>query len=147
MGGFTPRRAQRKFRVCPVVSGLQVCDHLYVKASVLIVDDHPAFRASARSLLEGEGYEVVAETDSGESAVELAFELAPDVVLLDVALPDLSGLEVAERLADSASKVVLVSSRDPRDFGARFLRTSAVGFIPKDNLSGETLKELLEGSS
>jgi DNA-binding NarL/FixJ family response regulator len=137
---------RRKFRVCPVVSGAPVCDDLYVKASVLIVDDHPAFRASARSLLEGEGYEVVAETASGESAVELALELAPDVVLLDVALPDLSGLEVAERLADSPSKVVLVSSRDPRDFGARFRRTSAVGFIPKDNLSPETLKELLKGS-
>ncbi len=124
-----------------------MCDDPCVKASVLIVDDHPAFRASARSLLEGEGYEVVAETDSGESAIELALELAPDVVLLDVALPDLSGLEVAERLAESRSKVVLVSSRDPRDFGARFRRTSAVGFIPKDNLSGETLKELLEESS
>ena len=124
-----------------------MCDDLCMKASVLIVDDHPAFRASARSLLEGEGYEVVAETDSGESAIELALELAPDVVLLDVALPDLSGLEVAERLAESRSKVVLVSSRDPRDFGARFRRTSAVGFIPKDNLSGETLKELLEESS
>jgi len=123
-----------------------VCDDLYVKASVLIVDDHPAFRASARSLLEGEGYEVVAETDSGESAVELALELVPDLVLLDVALPDLSGLEVAERLAQCRSKVVLVSSRDPRDFGARFRRTSAVGFIPKDDLSPETLKELLKGS-
>ena len=69
----------------------------------------------------------MAETDSGESAVELALELVPDLVLLDVALPDLSGLEVAERLAQCRSKVVLVSSRDPRDFGARFRRTSAVG--------------------
>jgi DNA-binding NarL/FixJ family response regulator len=114
---------------------------------VLIVDDHPVFRASARSLLEGEGYEVVAETDNGESAVELALELAPDLVLLDVALPDLSGLEVAERLAQSRSKIVLVSSRDPRDFGARFRRSGAAGFIPKDDLSPETLKELLKGSS
>ncbi len=129
-----------------MATGASVCDDLYVKASVLIVDDHPAFRASARSLLEGEGYEVVAETDSGESAVELALELVPDLVLLDVALPDLSGLEVAERLAQCRSKVVLVSSRDPRDFGARFRRTSAVGFIPKDDLSPETLKELLKGS-
>jgi DNA-binding NarL/FixJ family response regulator len=123
-----------------------VCDDLHVKGSVLIVDDHPAFRASARGLLEEDGYEVVGETDSGEAAVELVRELAPDVVLLDVALPDLSGLEVAERLADSRSKVVLVSSRDPRDFGARFRQSSAVGFIPKDDLSAETLKELLEDS-
>lgn len=112
----------------------------------MIVDDHPAFRASARTLLEAEGYEVVGEADSGEAAVELVRELSPDVVLLDVALPDLSGLEVAERLADNRSQVVLVSSRDPRDFGARFRRSSAVGFIPKDDLSAETLRELLGGS-
>jgi DNA-binding NarL/FixJ family response regulator len=123
-----------------------VCDDLHVGGSVLIVDDHPAFRASARTLLEAEGYEVVGEADSGEAAVELVRELSPDVVLLDVALPDLSGLEVAERLADNRSQVVLVSSRDPRDFGARFRRSSAVGFIPKDDLSAETLRELLGGS-
>jgi DNA-binding NarL/FixJ family response regulator len=122
-----------------------VCDDLHVGGSVLIVDDHPAFRASARTLLEAEGYEVVGEADSGEAAVELVRELSPDVVLLDVALPDLSGLEVAERLADNRSQVVLVSSRDPRDFGARFRRSSAVGFIPKDDLSAETLRELLGG--
>jgi DNA-binding NarL/FixJ family response regulator len=123
-----------------------VCDDLHVGGSVLIVDDHPAFRASARTLLEAEGYEVVGEADSGEAAVELVRELSPDVVLLDVALPDLSGLEVAERLADNRSQVELVSSRDPRDFGARFRRSSAVGFIPKDDLSAETLRELLGGS-
>src|SRR5713226_2935036 len=91
--GLPPACVQRNFRVYPVVSRPPMCDDPCVKASVLIVDDHPAFRASARSLLEGEGYEVVADTDSGESAIELALELAPDVVLLDVALPDLSGLE------------------------------------------------------
>jgi DNA-binding NarL/FixJ family response regulator len=118
-----------------------------MKSSALIVDDHPAFRASARTLLEEEGYAVIAETGSGEAAVELARMLSPDLVLLDVALPDLSGLDVAERLASSPSKVVLVSSRDPRDFGARFRSSPAAGFIPKDDLSGETLKEVLKQAS
>jgi DNA-binding NarL/FixJ family response regulator len=115
-----------------------------MRTSALIVDDHPAFRATARTLLEEEGYDVVAETGSGEDAVELALRLAPDLVLLDVALPDLNGLDVAERLASTSSTVVLVSSRDPRDFGARFRASSAAGFISKDDLSGEALKEVLK---
>ena len=126
-----------------MATGASVCDDLYVKASVLIVDDHPAFRASARSLLEGEGYEVVAETDSGESAVELALELVPDLVLLDVALPDLSGLEVAERLAQCRSKVVLVSSRDESTYAERLASTPASRFIAKRDLSGAALATLL----
>jgi len=124
-----------------------LCDHSNMRPTALIVDDHAAFRASAKTLLQDEGFQVIGEAEDGRSGLELAGALDPDLVLLDVALPDLSGLEVAERLAESRSKVVLVSSRDPRDFGARFRRTSAVGFIPKDVLSGETLKELLKGSS
>lgn len=124
-----------------------LCDHWNVQRTVLIVDDHPAFRASARTLLEDEGYEVVGEAEDGESGLELARKLEPDLVLLDIALPDLSGFEVAERLSGGVSKVVLVSSRDPNDFGTRFRRTSAVGFISKDHLSAEALAELLMEAS
>jgi DNA-binding NarL/FixJ family response regulator len=116
---------------------------LGVSRTALIVDDHPAFRASARVLLEDEGYEVVGEADTGESGLELARALRPDLVLLDVALPDASGLDVAEELADAPSKVVLVSSRQAADFGARFRESSAAGFIAKDRLSAQTLAELL----
>jgi DNA-binding NarL/FixJ family response regulator len=112
--------------------------------TVVIVDDHPSFRASARTMLEDEGFDVVGEAKDGRTALELVRTLAPDVVLLDVALPDLSGLDVAERLADGPSKVVLTSSRKPSDFGARLRKASALGFISKDELSGETLAELLE---
>ena len=115
-----------------------------MRNSALIVDDHPAFRATARTLLEEEGYDVIAETGSGEHAVELAQRLTPYLVLLDVALPDLNGLDVAERLASTSSTVVLVSSRDPRDFGARFRASPAAGFISKDDLSGDALKEVLK---
>jgi DNA-binding NarL/FixJ family response regulator len=113
----------------------------------VIVDDHPSFRASARNFLEDEGFVVVGEADTGASALDLARRLAPDLVLLDVVLPDLDGLEVAEQLADGRSKVVLVSSRNPRDFGARFRRTRAVGFLSKDELSGEALNALLQDAS
>lgn len=111
--------------------------------TVLIVDDHPTFRASARRLLEREGFVVVGEAPDGETAVAMAWELEPEVVLLDIVLPDQSGFEVAKRLADQPSTVVLTSSRDRGDFGARLDRSPAAGFIPKDQLSGEAIHALL----
>ena len=124
-----------------------LCDHSGMRPTALIVDDHAAFRASAKTLLQDEGFDVVGEAEDGRSALELARALDPDLVLLDVALPDLSGLDVAERLAGSHSKVVLVSSRRPDDFGARFRQAPVVGFISKDELSGTALTELLQESA
>jgi DNA-binding NarL/FixJ family response regulator len=111
--------------------------------TVLIVDDHPAFRESARELLCLEGFDVVGEAADGATGIALTHELDPEVVLLDVALPDLSGFDVAERLAGRAT-VVLVSSRERRDLGPRVRLCGALGFIPKDELSGEALAALLE---
>ncbi len=124
-----------------------LCDHSGMRPTALIVDDHAAFRASAKTLLQDEGFQVIGEAEDGRSALELARALDPDLVLLDVALPDLSGLDVAERLAGSHSKVVLVSSRRPDDFGARFRQAPVVGFISKDELSGKALAELLQESA
>jgi DNA-binding NarL/FixJ family response regulator len=120
-----------------------LCDHLHMAVTVLIVDDHPAFRASARTMLELDGFEVVGEAEDGTSGIEQADALAPDVVLLDIALPDMSGFDVAERLAP-ATKVVLTSSRESSDLGRRVRRSGAVGFISKDDLSGEAIRSLLE---
>jgi DNA-binding NarL/FixJ family response regulator len=114
-----------------------------VAVTVLIVDDHAVFRASARTMLEREGFDVVGEAADGESALELARELDPQVVLLDVALPDRSGFDVASQLADERPKVILTSSRRQSDFGARVSRSGALGFVPKDMLSGEALHALL----
>ena len=111
---------------------------------VVIVDDHAPFRASARRLLELEGWTVVGEAADGASAVTTVERVRPDLVLLDVALPDETGFDVAERLAGGPAQVVLVSSRDPDDFGSRVQRSGAVGFIPKDELSGPALASLLE---
>jgi len=109
----------------------------------IVVDDHAAFRASARRLLELTGYDVVAEAGDGASGLALVRELQPELVLLDVALPDMSGFDVAEALAGGRAAVVLVSSRDPADLGRRARESGAVGFIPKDRLSEDTLRELV----
>jgi DNA-binding NarL/FixJ family response regulator len=110
----------------------------------IVVDDHPAFRASARRLLELSGYEVVGEAADGASGLALAREQEPELVLLDIALPDMSGFDVAEELAESRSWVVFVSSRDQRDLGRRATQAGALGFIPKDRLSEESLLAVVE---
>jgi DNA-binding NarL/FixJ family response regulator len=114
-----------------------------VATSILIVDDYATFRASARGLLEAEGFEVVGEAEDGAGAVRLARELQPEVVLLDVHLPDIDGFEVAERLGelDSAPIVILTSSRD--DYRALVAGSSARAFLRKDELSGESLASVL----
>ena len=112
--------------------------------SVLIVDDHPSFRASARMLLECEGWTVVGEAGDGATAISEAARLSPDVVLLDVGLPDIDGFEVTSRLAGNGGPaVVLTSSREGCDYGTMAEGCGARGFITKSELSGRTLEELL----
>jgi DNA-binding NarL/FixJ family response regulator len=114
--------------------------------TVLIVDDHPSFRATARMLLESEGWTVIGEAADGAQGLEAARRLQPDLVLLDVNLPDIDGFHVAERLTanDGASPaVVLVSSRDANDFGPMVSRSGARGFVSKADLSGDALRELV----
>src|SRR6478752_6415783 len=96
-----------------------LCHDDAVTRTVLIVDDHPSFRATARALLEADGFSVVGEAADGQEALARATELGPDIVLLDVQLPDLDGFEVATRLGanGNAPAVVLVSSRDASDYG------------------------------
>jgi DNA-binding NarL/FixJ family response regulator len=118
----------------------------YVAMSVLIVDDHPSFRATARVLLESEGFDVVGEAEDGSSALEAVATLRPQIVLLDVQLPDLDGFEIAARLAElngAAPAVILTSSRDRVDFGTLVEESGARGFVPKAELSGAALLSLL----
>jgi DNA-binding NarL/FixJ family response regulator len=116
-----------------------------VSVTVLIVDDHPSFRASARTLLEAEGFEIVGEAQDGAGAVRAAKRLHPDLVLLDVQLPDLDGFEVADRLRKlkDPPEVVLTSSRDGADYGRCIECCGARGFVPKADLSGAAIAALL----
>ena len=114
--------------------------------SVLIVDDHAGFRSSARALLEADGFDVLGEAADGESAVEQARRLRPEVVLLDIQLPGMDGFAVAESLAaePSAPAVVFVSSRGQGAYRKRLESTPARGFITKSEFSGECLSSLLD---
>lgn len=113
--------------------------------SVLIVDDNPRFRASARRLLEAEGLAVVGEAADGHDAIATAQLLQPDLVLLDIQLPDLDGFEVATRLAalEIRSVVVLTSSRGAAEYGSLVTDTPARRFIHKSELSGAALIDAL----
>ena len=112
--------------------------------TVLIVDDNERFRTRVRRLLEAAGYTVVGEAADGESAVEAVRRDPPDVVLLDMRLPDMSGLVVAERLArlPRAPAVVITTTYDPDDFGDPDA-LCARGIVPKSELSAETLAAVL----
>jgi DNA-binding NarL/FixJ family response regulator len=116
-------------------------------ARVLIVDDHAPFRSLARRLLVAGGFQVVGEAADGADALSAARDLAPDVVLLDVQLPDTDGFAVAETLAarQGAPIVVLVSSRARLDYGSRVDASRARGFIAKAELSGEALLGIISG--
>ena len=113
--------------------------------TVLIVDDHASFRATARALLEAEGLEVVGEAADGATALAAARRLQPDVILLDVHLPDADGFTLAAELtADGGPPaVVLTSSRDRSDFGRLVGHCGGCGFVPKGELSGAALAALV----
>ena len=113
--------------------------------TILVVDDHGGFRATARRLLERDGWTVVGEAVDGRSGLAAATALAPDVVLLDVGLPDVDGFEVAELLARAkdAPSIVLTSSRDLETYGERVRVSRAIGFLSKTELDGPALRSLV----
>ena len=112
--------------------------------TVLIVDDHAGFRRAARTVLEAEGFDIVAESASGWEALEAVERFRPELVLLDIGLPDVDGFEVAGRLttADRSLAVVLTSSRDASDYPTCVESSGARGFIPKAELSGAAFAAL-----
>jgi DNA-binding NarL/FixJ family response regulator len=113
--------------------------------TVLIVDDHAGFRASAREVLESEGFRVVAEAPDAASAITAAQQLQPDIVLLDVHLPDLDGFEASRRIAAAtrAAAIVLTSSGDCADLHGALGECPARGFIPKAELSRTAIRALV----
>jgi DNA-binding NarL/FixJ family response regulator len=115
-------------------------------STILIVDDDARFRAQARDLLADDRFVVVGEADDGASAIASTRSLRPDVVLLDIGLPDVDGFSVAESLAaeEWPPMVVLTSSRDARAYGRRLRNGYVVGFIPKEQISAAALHALVD---
>jgi DNA-binding NarL/FixJ family response regulator len=120
------------------------CDHERVARSIVIVDDHADFRAHAVELVEAAGYNVVGSCPDGRSALTAIATLRPDVVLLDVQLPDIDGFGVLERVDPTdRPTVILISTREAADYGSRIARSGAAGFISKTDLSARSLAQLV----
>ena len=115
--------------------------------TLVVVDDHARFREAVGERLAAAGWRIVGEAATGAAAIDLVTRLAPDVVLLDVVLPDMDGFAVADRLAaaGSASAVVLTSGHDRGDFAGRVRAAPVRGFLPKETISGPALAALLAG--
>lgn len=132
-------------RVSPEARIASRCDTSAVPKRVLVVDDHAGFRHQTRLLLEEAGYEVVGEACDADAALLSARRLRPDLVLLDVQLPDGNGFELSAALTadDAPPVVVLVSGRDAADDPSRLRACGAQGFIAKSELSPELLDVVL----
>lgn len=116
-------------------------------STILIIDDDPRFRTQAGELLEADGFVVIGNAADGTSGLEVARSLRPEFVLVDIGLPDVDGFEVARQLnADGwRPQVVLTSSRDARAYGRRLANVECLGFIPKERVSGDAIRALVDG--
>ena len=119
---------------------------------VLIVDDHPVIRNGLRAMLDGDGVVVAGEASDGEGAIARAFSLQPDVVLMDVRLPDMDGLDATRliREQDASVAVVMLTSFENQDYLRRAIQAGAAGYLLK-GMSREALvgaiRNAAEGSS
>jgi signal transduction histidine kinase/CheY-like chemotaxis protein len=145
-----PGQGNSRDRQAPASTARVIVSTLpHMPVRVLIVDDHPVFRSRARALVETAGYDVVGEASDASSAIAEVHRLAPDVVLLDVQLPDRDGFSVAKELASDpdAPKVVLISSRKAIDYGTQLAQSPSCGFIHKPQLSRSSLLQLVGAPS
>lgn len=113
---------------------------------VLLVDDHAEFRAFARGVITAAGYTVVAEATDGSAALRAALLHHPEIVVLDIRLPDMSGLDVARRMHTGPHPpvVILISSGDRREYEQVAREAGARGFIPKADLTATALRVLAD---
>jgi CheY-like chemotaxis protein len=113
--------------------------------TVLVVDDHAGFRELATQLVTSYGCLVVGEAQDGSSAITEAERLRPDLVLLDVQLPDLDGFEVARRILERPEppRILLISTREAADYGARVATSGAAGFVTKSRLTAAVIRSVL----
>ena len=115
-----------------------------MKISLLVADDHPAVRQGVAALLKGSDIQVMAEAETGNQAIEQAMKLNPDVVLLDVRMPDTDGLEALERIADRSpkTKVVMFTGHENPTYVARAVALGAAGFLMKGATKDEIISAI-----
>jgi DNA-binding NarL/FixJ family response regulator len=128
----------------------RTCHDGFVTTTVLLVDDHPGFRREAGRLLRDAGFDVVGEAGDAADGLRAAARMTPDLILLDIALPDGSGLDLVTplRVAAPGARVMLISSRRQSEYGRRIEASTADGFVDKVALgtaSPAQLAELLRG--
>ena len=117
------------------------------RVSVMIVDDQPPFRDAARAVLSRiDGFDLVAEVDSGEGAVATSVELRPDLVLMDINMGALDGIEATRLITDAhpATKVILVSTYSLEDLPVTARSSGAIAYVNKDELSPRVVRRLWE---
>jgi DNA-binding NarL/FixJ family response regulator len=112
---------------------------------VLIVDDQEPFRLAARTVVEvTDGFEVAGEAETGEAAVEAARDMAPDLVLMDVNLPGIDGLEATRRIladSDGQAVVLMLSTYEAEEYAPRAAEVGAAAYIPKSEFEPDRLTE------
>jgi DNA-binding NarL/FixJ family response regulator len=116
---------------------------------VLIVDDQEPFRLAARMVVEAtDGFEVVGESETGEASVQAAHDLDPDLVLMDVNLPGINGLEATRQILDGSNRVVilLLSTYEEEEYGPRAAECGAAAYIPKSSFGPERLSDAWEAA-
>jgi DNA-binding NarL/FixJ family response regulator len=116
--------------------------------SVLVVDDQAPFRLAARAVLRMlDGFEFAGEAKSGAEAVELVAALRPALVLMDIHMPGMSGIEATRRIVarDPGVTVILCSTHDPQDLPADAAASGAIAYVSKEHLSADTIRALWAG--
>jgi CheY-like chemotaxis protein len=139
--------AGESFRLALPSGGVASWHYERVPRSVLVVDDDAGFRDLATRILTGWGHVVIGEAGSVAEALAQAAELRPDIVLVDIGLPDGDGFSLTEQLVAMpwAVHVVLISSEADRTTVQAAHRAGADSFLPKDELSSIALRQLIEG--
>ena len=119
------------------------------RLKILLVDDHAVVRSGLRRLLEiNNSMDVVAEADSGESAYQLYGEMDPDIVIMDISMPGMGGIESAKRILQrySHAKIIIFSMHEAVSFASQALKTGVKGFVTKNGMAEDLLHAVLDVS-
>jgi DNA-binding NarL/FixJ family response regulator len=128
----------------PMMEEVSSAEELPVAVRVLIVDDQEPFRLAARMVVEAtDGFDVIGESESAEDSIELARQLQPDLVLMDVNLPAMNGLEATRRILAESSRIVvlILSTYEPDEYAPRAAEAGAAAYIPKSTFGPDQLAE------